>query len=36
MLQVAIRGLDAWFNTIFNNLPAVLQPSDDVILVRPS
>ena len=34
VLQVAIRGLDAWFNTVFNNLPPVLQTTDEVILVR--
>lgn len=33
VLQVAIRGLDSWFNSIFNNLPAVLQPTDDVVVV---
>ena len=35
VLQVAIRGLDSWFNSIFNNLPAVLQPTDDVVVVSP-
>ena len=35
VLQVAIRGLDSWFNSIFNNLPAILQPTDDVVVVSP-